>query len=540
MNYHQGVAADTTSRISNSHQAAVCGSSCQSHTFTAAHQSLVTQISDFFGGLFNVKDWPARWHCGTWSDFHGWLYILSDLLIWGSYFAIPILLARMLAKRPDIPFPKIIWLFVAFIVLCGVTHLLDAITFWWPAYRLNALVELITAVASVFTVYAMYKVMPLVLSLRSVKELEHEINERRLIEDKLAASEFLLAEAGRIGRVGGWEFDVINQKSTWSVTVYDIYEVPYDFDIDSSDPFAFYISPYGDLLKDAIAKAYADGSRWDLELQMITGKGAQIWVRSCGEAFYDEQGKLNMLRGVCMDIDRYKVNEQALNQSHEMLFHSHQQLKTFTHILSHNIRNHASNISLLSGLVNTSTLDDENGELFDKISRVSAGLNDTLNDLAEAIKIRESTIASDLLSFREVTGNVLEILESEIVLNGAQIRFEFDVPNVTFPKLYLESILMNLLSNSIKYKKQHEPPLIVLKTYHDETGRTVLECEDNGLGIDLKLHGSRIFGLYKTFHAHKEAHGVGLFLIKTQIESQGGTILIESHPGAGTVFKIIF
>jgi sensor histidine kinase regulating citrate/malate metabolism len=68
----------------------------------------------------------------------------------------------------------------------------------------------------------------------------------------------------------------------------------------------------------------------------------------------------------------------------------------------------------------------------------------------------------------------------------------------------------------------------------------VLECEDNGLGIDLNLHGTKIFGLYKTFHAHKDAHGVGLFLVKTQVESQGGIISVDSKLHVGTTFKIIF
>ena len=524
----------------NAHPVAVCGTNCPPVAGFTQHAGSGTQVKEFFVGLFDTRHWPARWHCGSWSDFHGWLYIASDLLIWASYFAIPILLARMLTKRKDVPFPKIIWLFVAFIVLCGTTHLLDAIIFWWPAYRLSAFIRLITAVVSAITVYAVYKVMPLVLSLRSVSELEHEIGERNAVEQKLAESEFLLNEAGRIGRMGGWEFDVIANRSTWSHTVYDIYGVPYDYNIDEHDPFDFYVEPFREQLQQAVAKAYAEGANWDLELQMVTGKEENIWVRSCGECFYDEAGKLIKLRGVFVDINRYKINELALNKSHEMLFHSHQQLKTFTHILSHNIRNHASNISLLTGLVETDNLNEENTELFDKINRVSSGLNDTLNDLALAIKIRENIIESEKLSFREVTGNVVEILESEILMNGAQVKYHFNVPGIVYPKLYLESVIMNLISNAIKYKRDDEAPKVLIKTYYNDAGQTVMECHDNGMGIDLKLHGDKVFGLYKTFHAHKEAHGVGLFLVKTQVESQGGTIQVESRPGKGTTFKIVF
>ncbi|QKJ31873.1 PAS domain-containing protein [Mucilaginibacter mali] len=520
------------------HTATVCGANCPVAPVKQADMG--TQIADFFTGLFDTKNWPPRWHCGSWSDFHGWLYIVSDLLIWAAYFAIPILLARIVTKRKDLPFPRIIWLFVAFIILCGSTHLIDAIIFWWPAYRLSALVRFATAVVSVFTLYATYKIMPLVLSLRSVEELEREIAERKQVEAKLAENEFLLSEAGRIGRMGGWEFDVINQKSTWSPTVYDIYGVPHDYDMDAAEPFSYYTPASAGLLKDALAEAYENGAGWDLELQMTTAQGQNIWVRSCGECFYDEAGKLSKLRGLFMDINRYKINELALNTSHELLFRSHQQLKTFTHILSHNIRNHASNISLLNSLVNVEAMDEDNRELFDKISKVSHGLNETLNDLSVAIKIREDKMESETLSFRDITANVFEILESEILMNAAKVKFNFSVKTIEYPKLYLESIVMNLLSNAIKYRKPDVAPEVLLKTYTNESGRTVLECRDNGQGINLKLHGDRLFGLYKTFHEHKEAHGVGLFLVKTQVESQGGGIVVESEPGKGTTFKIVF
>jgi hypothetical protein len=166
--------------------------------------------------LFDTSDWPARWHCGSWTDFHGWLYILSDLCIWAAYFAIPFLLIELIVKRKNLPFHKIFALFVTFILLCGLTHFIDAVIFWWPAYRLSALLRFATAVISIFTVFALKKIIPMILSLRSVTELETEIVKRKAVEEKLAASEFLLSETGRISRVGGWELDLVTQKRQWS------------------------------------------------------------------------------------------------------------------------------------------------------------------------------------------------------------------------------------------------------------------------------------------------------------------------------------
>ena len=130
----------------------------------------------------------------------------------------------------------------------------------------------------------------------------------------------------------------------------------------------------------------------------------------------------------------------------------------------------------------------------------------------------------------------------EVALNASDatvdMHFEFDT--VLFPSIYLESIIMNLMSNGIKYKQADIPLHVTLKTYLNEDQIKIFEYSDNGIGIDLELHGEKIFGLYKTFHSHKDAHGVGLFLIKNQIESQGGKIEVTSKPNQGTTFKITF
>jgi len=522
---------------------AVCSSTACPSVIAKPHPlntSTFDQIKDFFSKIFNTNDWPPRWHCGNWTDFHGWLYIISDASIWAAYFAIPFLLIRLIVKRKDIPFNKVFWLFIAFILLCGLTHLIDVIIFWWPAYRLSALIRFITAIVSIFTVYALYKILPLVFTLRTVTELEAEIDKRRVIEEKLAASEFLLSEAGRIGRVGGWELDVIQNKTTWSKTVFDIYGLSYDFAIDENDMMSYFPEPYRQTLEDAVAKTYAQGLKWDVELLMINAKKNTVWVRSIGEPLYDGNGVLVKLRGVFMDIDQYKSTEMALHKSIGLITQSNQQLKNFTHILSHNIRNHANNISLVTSLVNTETMDPENAELFEKLDNVSKSLNKTLDDLSEAIKVKESTIQSEIINFNTLIKKVLDVIALELTTSNTEVELHLEVSHVNFPPIYLESILLNLISNAIKYKMVNKQPHIILKTYKNEQNETVLECRDNGQGIDLDLYGGKIFGLYKTFHQQKDAHGVGLFLVKTQIESQGGRIEVMSSPGNGAAFKLIF
>lgn len=140
---------------------------------------------EFFGHLFDTSDFPARWHCGHWTSAHGWLHIISDLGVWSAYVAIPCVLVWFIRKRSDLPFRNVFWLFGAFILACGSTHLMEAIIFWWPGYRLAGLIKAFTAVISWSTVIALIPVVPKALSLRSPEALEKEIVERRKAEAEL-------------------------------------------------------------------------------------------------------------------------------------------------------------------------------------------------------------------------------------------------------------------------------------------------------------------------------------------------------------------
>lgn len=186
---------DTTHRALL-HGSALCDSMCNKHPIISAQPKLsfFAQVKEFFTRMFSTIDWPPRWHCGSWTDFHGWLYILSDLSIWAAYFAIPFLLFRIIKKRTDIPFHTVFFLFIAFILLCGTTHLVDAIIFWWPAYRLSAFIRMLTGIVSIFTVYALYKIMPIVYNLRMLKDVEAEITERKKAEQE-AESRLLMQHA---------------------------------------------------------------------------------------------------------------------------------------------------------------------------------------------------------------------------------------------------------------------------------------------------------------------------------------------------------
>ncbi len=144
---------------------------------------------NFLSSLFDTTGFPPRWHCGVWSDSLGWLHIVSDTAIWAAYMAIPAALLFFIGRRPDVPFPKLFWLFGAFIFACGTGHLLEAIIFWEPIYRAAGALKACTAVVSWTTVIVLIPLIPKALGIPNLqqvnRELEAEVEERRAMESRL-------------------------------------------------------------------------------------------------------------------------------------------------------------------------------------------------------------------------------------------------------------------------------------------------------------------------------------------------------------------
>lgn len=141
---------------------------------------------DFFG-LLDTSDFPPRWECGEWSATHGWVHIVSDLLVFGAYFLIPVVLIQIVRRRRDLPFSGLFWVFALFIVACGATHLIEATIFWQPWYRLSALAKATTAVVSWAAVIGLALCVPKIVALRGPETAaEHAVRSAGEVVQKLA------------------------------------------------------------------------------------------------------------------------------------------------------------------------------------------------------------------------------------------------------------------------------------------------------------------------------------------------------------------
>jgi signal transduction histidine kinase len=168
-------------------------------------------------------------------------------------------------------------------------------------------------------------------------------------------------------------------------------------------------------------------------------------------------------------------------------------------------------------------------------------LNETINDLVKVIVIKDSlSIAKEKLQINDILNITLNQLTNIITLNKPEIKLKLDkAPIIYANKTFFESILLNLLTNAIKYRAKDRQLKIAISS-KEINNQIILTFSDNGIGIDLKRNKDKVFGLYQRFHDYPDSKGLGLYLVKSQVESMGGKIESESEVNVGTTFTLIF
>ncbi|WP_215236707.1 PAS domain-containing sensor histidine kinase [Dyadobacter linearis] len=238
------------------------------------------------------------------------------------------------------------------------------------------------------------------------------------------------------------------------------------------------------------------------------------------------------------DITPLILKQEQLLSLVDVAAEQNKRLVNFTYIISHNVRSHVANII---GILNISEDFEDSKMALGMIHDSTLSLDETLNNLNEIISIQANT--SLPVAALNVFDEIYRIFQSIQALNSGPdttISYQFDPSQVVnINPAYFESIILNLITNAFKYKSTERSLEIELNLY-DEEKYKVLTFKDNGLGIDLGRYKDQLFGLYKTFHRNKDARGLGLYLIKTQIEAMKGKIEVESEVNVGTTFYIYF
>lgn len=138
--------------------------------------NVLEDLKFFLQNLISPYGFVSKWDIGIEPNIHGWSHIISSAVIGIAFFAIPIMLFSFaMKKKPSVPFRYLFILFSLFIFFCGTVHFLAVINFWYPLYRLSALVKFFTAILSILTAVELYRVIPLALQLKTTEELERAV-----------------------------------------------------------------------------------------------------------------------------------------------------------------------------------------------------------------------------------------------------------------------------------------------------------------------------------------------------------------------------
>ena len=277
------------------------------------------------------------------------------------------------------------------------------------------------------------------------------------------------------------------------------------------------------------------------EYRMIAKDGSLVWI-SDSLTVEPNLEFPEKLRGIMIDITSVKEAEVTLQKSFDIVTEQNKRLLNFSYIVSHNLRSHVSNIDGITALIKASDSEKERNQMIDLLSKVVGNLNDTLYNLNKIIDIQTSiNLVREPLNLNEYVNNALRTQEAQIINIKAEIHN--NVPNnvfVYFNKAYLESVLLNLISNAVRYSHPCRIPVIEIFCEYDGENGHILTVKDNGVGIDMVRNGDKLFGLNQTFYGNNGARGFGLFITKNQIEAMGNHIEVESELDKGSVFKIYF
>jgi signal transduction histidine kinase/ligand-binding sensor domain-containing protein len=218
-----------------------------------------------------------------------------------------------------------------------------------------------------------------------------------------------------------------------------------------------------------------------------------------------------------------------------------QQLEQFAFITAHNLR---APVARILGLGNVLELNKNNPQeqdmLTEKLIFATRELDQVIKDLNTILAVKKSYVNTNtLIDFRNEIAKLKKNLGNELAESQAVIIDNLDPDAVLYSFApYIESILYNLVSNAIKYRHPDRRPVIEITT-SQVYNMIYLTVKDNGLGIDLNAYRDKMFILYKRFHIHTEGKGMGLFLVKTEVNSLGGKIDVESTVNEGTVFHVL-
>ncbi len=285
------------------------------------------------------------------------------------------------------------------------------------------------------------------------------------------------------------------------------------------------------------ARTRGDNSPKSYQLEIRTKKGdlSYLAINTC--VLKDEKGYFTL--GIALDITETIQSRVQLEEVVASLEKKTEELNEFAHLASHNLRAPVTNlIGLLDHFNHENPSDSTNEVILDKFSKTVTQLNLTLEEMHQVLRVRaKDSIEFNTINLNDVVDGIKLQLSESIRTSNFEIQTTFEPETIYYEKSHIENLFLNLITNAIKYRRDEADPIIQIHS-SKLNNHVRLIFKDNGSGIDLDKHGKNLFGMYKRFHSNPEGRGVGLYLVKRQLNALGSTISVESEPNQGTCFTV--
>lgn len=343
--------------------------------------------------------------------------------------------------------------------------------------------------------------------------------------------------------MGIWEWDIKNNRLLWDEGMYRLYDIEPDYFDELYESWLSMLHPQDQKsVKKEIQMAVTGEKQYDSEFRIILPDSTIRFIKATCISEKDENGKIVRLIGLNWDITDQKNDLIQKVKTANELIKRNNNLEQFSYIISHNLRAPVANILGLANIWNLTSLGDEEKDELAVAMYESANRIDTVvKDLNQILQVSNDVMErKEEILFSKIVEEIEVEIKTLIEADNIEIKCDFSKIDAFLTlKSYMYSIFHNLITNSIKFRQLGKPCLITIKS-NLEDNKLLLVFTDNGLGIDLQSCADEIFGLYNRFHAHVEGKGIGLFIVKAQVEKLGGEISVKSEVNKGTEFKIEF
>lgn len=368
---------------------------------------------------------------------------------------------------------------------------------------------------------------------------------RQLTVD-LRESKDKLVEAQKVAHLGSWEWDIPNDKVTWSDELYRIYGLkPHEFKVNYNSFLQFIHKDHREMIDEAIKSSFKRGKPFSFDHKIVRPDGAERWLRGQGEVVKNKKGRTIKMFGTAQDITEGKSVEVAKSE--------------FVSLASHQLRNPPTLIkwyleSLLSDEVGK--FNKRQKKYLEDLYQINQRATDLVNALLSVSRIEMGTFSLEpqKVNIAELCQSVSHDLQHQIKEKSLSVEENYapNLPRINSDPKLISVIIQNLLMNSINYTQRKGKIQIVIQEHikankskrrasPPSSGEILLRITDTGCGIP-KAQQPKIFS--KFFRADNakyidpNGNGLGLYIVKSLLEELGGRIWFESKEGIGTTFFI--